>query len=50
MTKITNKMLKYLLSVYDNADPVTRFIWRFRVMLMSDDQIMKTYYQLTDGR
>lgn len=50
MTKITNKMLKYLLSIYDNADPVTRFLWRVRVMLMTDDQIMKTYYQFTDRR
>lgn len=50
MTKLTSNMLRYLLSVYDNADPVTRFIWRLRVMLMSDKQIMDTYYQLTDRR
>lgn len=50
MTKLTNTMLKYLLSVYADSDPITRFLWRVRVMLMSDDEIMKTYYELTDRR
>lgn len=48
MTKLTNKMLKYLLSAYDNADPITRLIWRLRVRLMTDEKIMQTYYMLTD--
>lgn len=48
MTKITNYMLKYLLTAYDDADPVTRFIWRLRVRLMTDKEIRETYYQLTD--
>lgn len=48
MTKLTNKMLKYLLSAYDNADPITRLIWRLRVRLMTDEKIMQTYYALTD--
>ena len=50
MTKLTKTMLKYLLSVYDNADPVTRYLWKLRVMIMSDKQVMDTYYQLTDRR
>lgn len=49
MTKITKTMLKYLLSAFDNADPITRALWRLRVKLMTDEQIMKTYYQMTDG-
>lgn len=48
MTKITNYMLKYLLTAYDDADPVTRFIWHLRVRLMTDKEIRETYYQLTD--
>lgn len=48
MTKITNYMLRYLLTAYDDADPVTRFIWRLRVRLMTDKEIRETYYQLTD--
>ena len=48
MTKLTNYMLKYVLSAYDSADPVTRLIWRLKVMFMSDAEVMKTYYTLTD--
>lgn len=48
MTKITNYMFKYLLTAFDDANPVTRFIWRFRVRLMTDKEIRETYYQLTD--
>ena len=48
MTKITNYMYKYLLTAYADADPVTQFIWRLRVKMMSDKEIVKTYYALTD--
>ena len=48
MTKITNYMYKYLLTAYDDADPVTRFLWRVRVQLMNDKEIRETYYAMTD--
>ena len=48
MTKITKSMYRYLLTAYDNADPVTRFIWKLRIRFMTDAQVRQTYYQLTD--
>ena len=50
MTKLTSTMYKYLLSAYDDSDPITRFLWRLRVTFMTDKQVIDTYRQLTDRR
>lgn len=48
MTILTARMRHYVETAYDNANWLVRTFWRIRVNHMSDEQIMKTYYMLTD--
>ena len=47
MTKLTKYMYKYVASYYEHAGFFTRVIWRIRLRLMSDTQVINEYYRIT---
>lgn len=50
MTRLTRQMQRYLLSVHQNDNWLIRVLWSWKVLRMTDKEVIDTYHVMTTRR